>query len=207
MVKQLANEIAQSICATNKPFVNYWMHCEFLIVDGGKMSKSLGNFYCLNDLIDEGMTIEEFRYIALSSHYRSKVNFNLDKKYEAKMAIQRITELKDRLEEFEESESDDLPSDADNFISALENDLDSPAALAVIFEWLRKTNAKLDKNEISGVLYEKFEIPKNIIELVKKRERARKNNDWAKSDEIRKELNINGWNVKDTPTGPKITQK
>ena len=219
------NEIAQSICATNKPFVNYWMHCEFLIVDGGKMSKSLGNFYCLNDLIDEGMTIEEFRYIALSSHYRSKVNFTLDKKYESKMAIQRITELKDRLEEFEESESDDLPSDADNFISALENDLDSPAALAVLFEWLRKTNAKLDKNEFSksdiqkgkhfitffnsifGVLYEKFEIPKNIIELVKKRERARKNNDWAKSDEIRKELNINGWNVKDTPTGPKITQK
>jgi len=103
--------------------------------------------------------------------------------------------------------------------------LDSPTALAVLFEWLRKTNAKLDKNEFSksdiqkgkhfitffnsifGVLYEKFEIPKNIIELVKKRERARKNNDWAKSDEIRKELNINGWNVKDTPTGPKITQK
>ena len=84
--------------------------------------------------------------------------------------------------------------------------------------------SKLDKNELSksaiqkgnhfitffnsifGVLYEKFEIPKNIIELVKKRERARENNDWVKSDEIRKELNINGWNVKDTPTGPKITQ-
>ena len=218
------NEIAQSICATGKPFVNFWMHSEFLTVDGGKMSKSLGNYYFLNDIIDEGMTVQEFRYIVLSSHYRSKVNFTLDKKYEAKMAIQRIMELKDRLEEFEESESDDLPSDAGKFISALENDLDSPTALAVLFEWLRKTNVKLDKNELSksdiqkgnhfitffnsifGVLYEKFEIPKNIIELVKKRERARENNDWVKSDEIRKELNINGWNVKDTPTGPKITQ-
>jgi len=218
------NEIAQSICATGKPFVNFWMHSEFLTIDGGKMSKSLGNYYFLNDIIDEGMTVQEFRYIVLSSHYRSKVNFALDKKYEAKMAIQRIMELKDRLEEFEESESDDLPSDADKFISALKNDLDSPAALAVLFEWLRKTNAKLDKNKLSksdiqkgnrfitffnsifGILYEKFEIPKNIIELVKKRERARENNDWVKSDEIRKELNINGWNVKDTPTGPKITQ-
>ena len=218
------NEIAQSICATGKPFVNFWMHSEFLTVDGGKMSKSLGNYYFLNDIIDEGMTVQEFRFIVLSSHYRSKVNFSLDKKYEAKMAIQRIMELKDRLEEFEESESDDLPSDAGKFISALENDLDSPTALAVLFEWLRKTNVKLDKNELSksdiqkgnhfitffnsifGVLYEKFEIPKNIIELVKKRETARENNDWVKSDEIRKELNINGWNVKDTPTGPKITQ-
>ena len=218
------NEIAQSICATGKPFVNFWMHSEFLTVDGGKMSKSLGNYYFLNDIIDEGMTVQEFRYIVLSAHYRSKVNFALDKRYEAKMAIQRIMELKDRLEEFEESESDDLPSDAGKFISALENDLDSPTALAVLFEWLRKTNVKLDKNELSksdiqkgnhfltffnsifGILYEKFEIPKNIIELVKKRERARENNDWVKSDEIRKELNINGWNVKDTPTGPKITQ-
>ena len=218
------NEIAQSICATGRPFVNFWMHSEFLTVGGGKMSKSLGNYYFLNDIIDEGMTVQEFRYIVLSAHYRSKVNFALDKRYEAKMAIQRIMELKDRLEEFEESESDDLPSDADKFISALENDLDSPAALAVLFEWLRKTNSKLDKNEFSksdiqkgnhfitffnsifGILYEKFEIPKNIIELVKKRERARENNDWVKSDEIRKELNINGWNVKDTPTGPKITQ-
>ena len=219
------NEIAQSICATGRPFVNFWMHSEFLTVGGGKMSKSLGNYYFLNDIIDAGMTVQEFRYIVLSAHYRSKVNFALDKRYEAKMAIQRIMELKDRLEEFEESESDDLPSDADKFISALENDLDSPAALAVLFEWLRKTNSKLDKNEFSksdiqkgnhfitffnsifGILYEKFEIPKNIIELVKKRERARENNDWVKSDEIRKELNINGWNVKDTPTGPKITQK
>ncbi len=219
------NEIAQSICATNKPFVNFWMHSEFLTVDKGKMSKSLGNYYCLNDLIDKGLTIEEFRYIVLSSHYRSKVNFTLDKKYEAKMAIQRIMELKYRLEENEEFESNELPSDADYFISALENDLDSPAALAILFDWLRATNAKLDNNELSksdiqkgkhfitffnsifGVLYEKSDIPNYIMRLAKDREKARKNNDWNKSDKIRQELNINGWNIKDTPSGPKITPK
>ena len=141
------NEIAQSICATNKPFVNFWMHSEFLTVDGGKMSKSLGNYYCLNDLIKEGLTAEEFRYIVLSPHYRSKVNFSLDKKHEAKKAIQRIMGLKERLEKFDESESVELPRGADNFISALENDLDSPAALAIFFDWIRETNSKLDNNE------------------------------------------------------------
>ena len=113
------NEIAQSICATNKPFVNFWMHSEFLTVDGGKMSKSLGNYYCLNDLKKEGLTAEEFRYIVLSPHYRSKVNFSLDKKHEAKKAIQRIMGLKERLEKFDESESVELPRDADNFLSLI----------------------------------------------------------------------------------------
>ena len=219
------NEIAQSICATNKPFVNFWMHSEFLTVDGGKMSKSLGNYYCLNDLINEGLTVEEFRYIIFSSHYRSKVNFSLDKKNEAKMAIKRIMELKERLEEFEESESNKLPLEADHFISALKNDLDSPAALATIFDWVRTTNVKLDKNELSksdiqkgkhfinyfnsifGVLYEKLDVPNNIMRLVNERELARKTNDWDKSDKIRDELNMVGWNIKDTPSGPKITPK
>ena len=219
------NEIAQSICATNKPFVNFWMHSEFLTVDGGKMSKSLGNYYCLNDLINEGLTVEEFRYIILSSHYRSKVNFSLEKKNEAKMAIKRIMELKERLEEFEESESNRLPLEADHFISALKNDLDSPAALAALFDWVRTTNVKLDKNEILksdiqkgkhfinyfnsifGVLYEKLDVPNNIMRLVNERELARKTNDWDKSDKIRDELNMVGWNIKDTPNGPKITPK
>ena len=107
----------------------------------------------------------------------------------------------------------------------MENDLDSPAALAILFDWLRATNAKLDKNELSksdiqkgkhfisffnsifGILYEKSDIPNNIMRLVKDREKARKNNDWDKSDKIRQELNINGWNIKDTPNGPKITPK
>ena len=219
------NEIAQSICATNKPFVNFWMHSEFLTVDGGKMSKSLGNYYCLNDLKKEGLTVEEFRYIVLSPHYRSKVNFSLDKKHEAKKAIQRIMGLKERLEKFDESESVELPRGADNFISALENDLVSPAALAIFFDWIRETNSKLDNNKllksdiqkgknfinyfnsIFGVLHEKLDVPSNILKLVNEREHARKNNDWTKSDKIRQELDKIGWNIKDTPSGPKLTAK
>ena len=219
------NEIAQSICATNKPFVNFWMHSEFLTVDGGKMSKSLGNYYCLNDLKKEDLSVEEFRYIVLSPHYRSKVNFSLDKKHEAKKAIQRIMGLKERLEKFDESESVELPCDADHFISALENDLDSPAALAIFFDWIRSTNSKLDNDEllksdiqkgknfinyfnsIYGILYEKLDVPSNILKLVNEREKARKNNDWANSDKIREELDKIGWNIKDTPSGPKVTAK
>jgi len=219
------NEIAQSICATNKPFVNFWLHSEFLTVDGGKMSKSLGNYYCLNDLKKEGLTVEEFRYIVLSPHYRSKVNFSLDKKHEAKKAIERIMGLKERLEKFDESESAKLPRDADHFISALENDLDSPAALAIFFDWIRETNSKLDNNEllksdiqkgknfinyfnsIYGILYEKLDVPSNVLKLVNEREKARKNNDWANSDKIREELDKIGWNIKDTPSGPKVTAK
>ena len=163
--------------------------------------------------------------MVLSPHYRSKVNFSLDKKHEAKKAIQRIMELKERLEKFDESESVELPRDSDYFISALENDLDSPAALAIFFDWIRETNSKLDNNEllksdiqkgknfinyfnsIFGVLHEKLDVPNNILKLVNEREHARKNNDWTKSDNIRQELDKIGWNIKDTPSGPKLTAK
>ena len=73
------NEIAQSVCAVDTPFVNYWLHSEFLLVDGGKMSKSLGNLYCISDLIEKGFTAEEIRYILLNGHYRTKINFTLEK--------------------------------------------------------------------------------------------------------------------------------
>ena len=124
-----------------------------------------------------------------------------------------------------ESESNELPQDADHFIFALKNDLDSPAALAILFDWIRATNAKLDRNELSksdvqkgkhfinyfnsifGVLHEKLDVPSNILKLVNEREHARKNNDWTKSDKIRQELDKIGWNIKDTPSGPKLTAK
>ena len=114
---------------------------------------------------------------------------------------------------------------ASNAKLALKNDLDSPAALATLFDWVRTTNVKLDKNELSksdiqkgkhfinyfnsifGVLYEKLDVPNNIMRLVNERELARKTNDWVKSDKIREELNMDGWNIKDTPNGPKITPK
>ncbi len=219
------NEIAQSICATGKPFVNIWMHSEFLIINSDKMSKTLKNYYRLDDLLREGLSVEEIRYIMLSAHYRSKLNFSLEKQHEAKMAIQRILELNDRLDQFVSTEEKGLPVEAENFKLALSDDLDSPKALAIFFDWLRKTNRRLDRNKLSqsdidkgknfiylldslySLLNKKTMVPDEILVLVKERERARKNNDWEKSDKIRIQISKDGWIIKDTPNGPKITPK
>tara|TARA_B100000427_G_scaffold161491_1_gene134291 strand:- start:391 stop:1767 length:1377 start_codon:yes stop_codon:yes gene_type:complete len=219
------NEIAQSICATGKPFVNIWMHSEFLIINSDKMSKTLKNYYRLDDLLREGLSVEEIRYIMLSAHYRSKLNFSLEKQHEAKMAIQRILELNDRLDQFVSTEEKGLPVEAENFKLALSDDLDSPKALAIFFDWLRKTNRRLDSNKLSqsdidkgknfiylldslySLLNKKTMVPDEILVLVKERERARKNNDWEKSDKIRIQISKDGWIIKDTPNGPKITPK
>ena len=219
------NEIAQSICATGKPFVNIWMHSEFLIINSDKMSKTLKNYYRLDDLLREGLSVEEIRYIMLSAHYRSKLNFSLEKQHEAKMAIQRILELNDRLDQFVSTEEKGLPVEAENFKLALSDDLDSPKALAIFFDWLRKTNRRLDSNKLSqsdidkgknfiylldslySLLNKKTMVPEKILVLVKERERARKNNDWEKSDKIRIQISKDGWIIKDTPSGPKIIPK
>lgn len=219
------NEIAQSVCASDRPFVNTWLHSEFLMVDGGKMSKSLGNFYCISDLIEKGFTPEEIRYIMLSGHYRTKINFTLDKQHEAKASIQRIQSLKDRLQDLNENDSDEFPVEKSNFDTALENDLDAPNSLALFFDWVRATNSALDKDELSeediamglnfiayfddifGVLSDSVVIPQEIMDLVAEREFARQNKDWVKSDELRDLIGSKGWAVKDTPDGPKLTSK
>jgi len=219
------NEIAQSVCASGTPFVNTWLHSEFLMVDGGKMSKSLGNYYCISDLIEKGFTPEEIRYIMLSGHYRTKINFTLDKQHEAKASIQRIQSLKDRLQDLKENDSDEFPAEKSNFDTALENDLDAPNALALFFDWVRATNSASDKdalsrddvakglnfisyfNDVFGVLPDSGRIPQDVMDLVSKRETARQNKDWAKSDKIRDLIGSKGWVVKDTPDGPKLSSK
>ncbi len=219
------NEIAQSVCASDTPFVNTWLHSEFLMVDGGKMSKSLGNFYCISDLIEKGFAPEEIRYIMLSGHYRTKINFTLDKQHEAKASIQRIQSLKDRLQDLKENDSDEFPAEKSNFDTALENDLDAPNSLALFFDWVRATNSASDKdalsrddvakglnfisyfNDVFGVLPDSGRIPQDVMDLVSKRETARQNKDWAKSDKIRDLIGSKGWVVKDTPDGPKLISK
>jgi cysteinyl-tRNA synthetase len=219
------NEIAQSVCAVDTPFVNFWLHSEFLLVDGGKMSKSLDNFYCISDLFEKGFRAEEIRYIMLSAHYRTKVNFTLDKQHEAKVSIRRIQELQSRLEEMDSEVCDGFPTEMEQFNIAIENDLDSPNALAVFFEWIRNTNSKLDEkvfteidvskglnfiayfDSIYGILPKSGSAPKDVIGLVKEREDARQNKDWEKSDKIRDQILEKGWTVKDKIDGPKLTPK
>ncbi len=219
------NEIAQSVCAVETPFVNTWLHSEFLLVDGGKMSKSLGNYYTVSDLLEKGFSPEEIRYTMLTTHYRSKVNFTLDKQHEAKMGIKRIQTLKSRLEEMGEKNDGSFPIAKEEFDKALKNDLDAPNAIAIMFEWVRKTNIRFDQKSISiqeaieglnfiyyfnsifSIIKEQKDIPDEILKLVSLRENSRQNKDWKKSDELRNIIASKGWTVEDTPDGQKLSAK
>ena len=217
------NEIAQSVCATEEPFVNIWMHCEYLTVERGKMSKSQGNIFRISDLVEKDFSGETLRYILLNTHYRSKLNFTMDKKHEAVQVVQRITDLYDRLLSINKRVENDgsLPEEYSQFECALDNDLDTPGALAVFFEWVRTTNIKLDSgslrekeavtglnfldkvNSIFDLIQEKIEIPKEILDLVNVRQKARQKNDWVLSDKLRDKIYDLGWTVEDTLTGQK----
>lgn len=218
------NEIAQSECAHDSKFVNYWMHSEHLMIDRGKMSKSLGNFYKISDLIDMGFTPEALRYILLSGHYRTKIDFSTSKKHEALKVVQRINDFYDRLISIEvkDAASDQLPAEYDLFIKALDDDLNTPKALGVFFEWLRKTNLIIDSdnisdaevgasidfvqkfNQIFDLLASKSEIPVEVGELIELRSAARSTKDWAKADEYRDKIQELGWVIEDTNDGTKV---
>lgn len=214
------NEIAQSECANNKTFVNYWLHSEHLLVDGGKMSKSAGNFYKISDLIDMGFTPPAIRYLLLSGHYRTNINFSIGEKHEALKTVQRIEGFYDRLKRMQKK-SESIPGYPDAyelFNDALDDDLNTPVALAIFFNWLRETNKKIDKNLLTDVEVGKainfvddfeqifgieitirIDVPQNIIDLANQRQTARLKKDWAKADSIRNQILKLGWIVEDLP--------
>lgn len=218
------NELAQSVCSLESPFVNYWLHSEFLTVEGKKMSKSLNNYYIISDLIEKGFSYEDFRFIVLSAHYRSKVNFSIKRKDEAKSAIKRIEEIRQRLLDISNEFSNNLPNEANDFNDALMDDLDTPKALAIFFNWVRLTNQNIDQkntseeeaktgnafieyfNSIFAILDDSNELPDEVQSLVNSREDYRKNKEWQKSDLIRDKLLSLGWKLKDTPHGTKVTK-
>jgi cysteinyl-tRNA synthetase len=142
------DEIAQSEGATQKPFVKYWLHGAHLLVEGRKMSKSLGNYFVLRDLLARGFTGREIRYLLLSAHYRETFNFTMDGLQSARTALARIDECVGKLRELagenagQLQENDNLIS---KFISALDDDLNVSRAWAAVFEWVRETNLWYDK--------------------------------------------------------------
>jgi cysteinyl-tRNA synthetase len=220
------NEIAQSECANNKQFVNYWLHSEHLLIDGGKMSKSAGNFYKINDLIDMGFTPEALRYLLLSGHYRTNINFSVNKKNEALKVIQRVNDFYERLLDLSAKcdKTSKLPGEYYSFEKALDDDLNTPEALAVFFEWLRKTNTQIDGNSLKDkdifsainfvekfnsifdLIAKKSEVPFEVTKFAEERENARKDKDWAKADSIRDQVIKLGWIIEDTPDGFKLKQ-
>ena len=219
------NEIAQSECFSQSKFVNYWLHSDFLLVDGEKMSKSKGNFYTLNDIIEKGMSVEEFRYMIFSAHYRSKINFSLKRINNAKKAISRITNLKHKLIPIAKDKIQAFPNAKKRFHEALKDDLDSPKAFSIFFEWLKDINLMIDNGTISEteaaksinfinffdyifqVIPKNKEIPEKIIHYAKLRETARMKKDWAEADKLRNKIDYYGWIVEDSKEGFRLKKK
>ena len=219
------NEIAQSQCATDQPFVNFWLHSEFLMVDGGKMSKSLGNFYRISALKELGFTAESIRYQLLAGHYRSKIIFSIDKKHEGDKVVQRLSDFYNRLQKMNANESStgSMPEAYSKLRDRMNDDLDSPQALAVFFDWMKTVNGKIDKNVITDselgeaweflvafdsvfgfIQNQDFEIPDKINLLLNKRQKARDEDNWVESDLIREQLKEKGWIVDDTTDGQNL---
>lgn len=217
-------EIAQSECVTGRKFVRLWMHCRHLQVEGSKMAKSAGNFFTLRDLMERGWSGREVRYSLISVKYREPLNFTFEGLAAARSALQRLDEWTARLRELAKNTSVDDPIDGgDEFGEALDDDLNISAALAAIFDMIRKTNRKMDEgslsagaalhllkwmdgvNSVLGLEAEEGLIPSRVAELLTRRAEARNAKEWKLSDTLREEILAEGWIVKDTKEGQKLT--
>jgi cysteinyl-tRNA synthetase len=218
-------EIAQTEGVTGKQFVRYWLHCAHLLVDGQKMSKSLGNFYTLRDVLEKGYTGREARYALMRVHYRAQLNFTWEGMDESRQSLTRIDEWLERLRSAAGDRSAPPPDIGKQFAEALDDDLNISAALGFLFETIRETNREMDRgdlkgeaaagwlawwNSINNVLAlegEESTIPPEIAALAEARVQARLAKDWRKSDELRDQLSARGWEVRDTKDGQKITRR
>ena len=223
------DEIAQSEGACEHPagqrFVNYWLHGAHLLVEGRKMSKSLGNFFALRDLLDRGFTGREVRYLLLTAHYRETFNFTLEGLASARVALQRLDECLAKLRELAGAQT--APPDAslvDQFTGALDEDLNVAGAWGAVFEWVRETNRALAEGTLSGTqaaarlaAWEKVDavlgvgapaasiaVPADILALLEARQAARNAKDFKRADGVRDELKAKGWVIEDTPKGARV---
>lgn len=225
------NEIAQSEACFGHHFVKMWLHAQHLIVDGKKMSKSLGNFYTLRDLLDRGYTGEEIRYLLLHTHYRTQLNFTMEGLESARKSLSRIRECLDRVDDAKEGETvgsveQVLDESMHMFKKALSDDLNISEALAAVYEAVRRLNGVIDSEKAlnsrdKSTIYTFFEtidqilgclplqkreekIPEAIQQAVRQREEARKAKNWEHADERRDFIAQQGYEVEDTPKGPRI---
>jgi len=209
------NEIAQSECSTGKPFAKYFMHNEHLLVDGIKMAKSAGNFYTLEDLIKKGIDPIAFRLWLYTSNYSTKTNFTIETVMGSQTALSRLKEAVLALGNDTGVVNKEYKT---RFMEFLDNNLDSPKALALVWELLKDTSVSnadkkatiLDFDKVFGFELDKIKdeeiIPEEIKKLAVERETARQEKDWAKSDELRAKINSLGYEIKDTETGSKISK-
>ncbi len=222
------DEIAQSegagVQPDGKPFVKHWMHGAHLLVEGKKMSKSLGNYFTLRDLQAKGFSGREIRYLLLSAHYREQFNFTLEGLHGARTALTRIDECLVKLRGIAGNAA--ASPDAEllqKFSESLDHDLNISGAWGIIFEWVRETNRLIAANQLTSekagaglMAWEKInsvlgfaaiaqaEIPAELISLLEERNAARQAKDFKRSDAIRDELKSKGWVIEDTPKGARL---
>lgn len=209
------NEIAQSKGMCGKIPANYWMHGEFLLINGGKMSKSLGNVYLLQDIVDRGYDPLVYKLFCYSIQYRKKLNFTWEGMDSAKIALDRLREAYQKHLNGTEDVAEELISKYEkDFNEAINDDLNMPVAMSVVWEVAKRTEkskklAELLKqfDRVLGIKideYKKEEIPDDIKELLTKRAEARKNKDWDESDKIRDIIKEKGYIVKDSKEGQTV---
>ncbi|MBN2111604.1 cysteine--tRNA ligase [Candidatus Woesearchaeota archaeon] len=220
------NEIAQSEAAEGKKFVNCWIHNAHLIVNGEKMSKSLGNFYTLRDLLEKGYNPMAIRYELLATHYRQKLDFREDNLKKIPATLQKFYDFFAKLGEAKpgkkSAEVAKLVSETKaKFEEALDDDLNISPALAAIFEFMTSVNKimdtisagdaekikklMLDFDSVLGIMQaEETEIPEEVRQLAEKRIEARKKKDWELSDKLRDEIKSKGFTVEDTKEGYRL---
>jgi len=227
------DEIAQSEATNECKFVNYWLHCAHLIVDGEKMSKSKGNFFTLRQLLNKGYSGRILRWVLLGTHYRQSLNFSFKACSDAKISLQRLDNFSLALHNASQKQTTGIQlaktiinNANQKFTNSLCDDLNISATLAALFDLVREGNKLLDKNKIAGEasqnilqLLRKFDtvlavlnidqqqtVPQEILDKANERQQARKNRDFALSDKIRDQLLEQGWIIEDTANGPRVKQ-
>ncbi len=227
------NEIAQSECANGKPFAHYWLHNAFLNIDNQKMSKSLGNFFTVRDAA-EAYGYDAIRFFMVSAHYRTPLNYSKESLEQAQAALARINAALSNLRFLSEkgAEGEMTPAEKtsfegfgkyrDSFCEAMDDDLNSADAVAVIFELIREVNTLCAEKDVTKVYAEEAlkmvtelcsvlsigetetdDIGNDIKQLIEKRQQARKEKNYAEADRIRDELKARGIVLEDTPQGVK----
>ncbi|MDP4183385.1 MAG: cysteine--tRNA ligase [Bacillota bacterium] len=232
------NEIAQSEAATGKPFANYWVHNGFINVNNEKMSKSLGNFFTVRDIVKK-FDYEVIRFFMLSAHYRSPINFSDDLLEQAKSGLERLYTCLENLDYLIKNNSASNPDSSesnfekallsykDKFKSAMDDDLNTADAIAVLFDMVREINTFVNSNNSISVKSLEFAksmlkelgnvlgllqregsqtLDQEVEELINQRQQARKDKNWKLADEIRDKLKSMGIALEDTPQGVKWKQ-
>lgn len=225
------NEIAQSEGATGKPFVRYWVHNEFVNINAEKMSKSQGNFYRLQDIGKSAEDIRAYRYLVVTSHHRTVLNFTMETLESSKAALRRLTNLWERLLRADgEQDGGSWMGQAERamaeFRAHLDDDLNTPRAIAAVFGLANQAEKALNQgqmsrsgagavlgfldqvNQVLGIFYQvegapsrPAELPSELARLLEERQGARQAKEWKKSDELRDQLAAAGVVVKDTKEG------